>query len=111
MNATDEKAEIAKTILQQLGGNRFRAMTGAKDFMALESGLAFRIPGQGVAKDGINKVQVVLDPSDTYTVKAFRIWKRRRGPIYPKLIGEHSGVYNVNLAAVFTDLTGLETHL
>lgn len=32
---------IAETILSQLGGRRFIAFTGAKEFVAIESGLMF----------------------------------------------------------------------
>ena len=110
MKTTAEKLQIANTILEQLGGNHFKMMTGAKNFLAMESGLAFAIPGKGFAKDGINELQVILDADDTYTVKAFRIRKRKGVPTV-KLIGEHSGVYNDNLAGMFTDLTGLGTHL
>lgn len=34
---------IAETILQQLGGNKFVVMTGAKNFVALENGIKFNI--------------------------------------------------------------------
>ena len=30
---------VAKTILEQLGGNKFRMMTGAKNFMGFSNGL------------------------------------------------------------------------
>ena len=35
---------IATTILQQLGGSRFIAMTGAKNLVAEENALIFRLP-------------------------------------------------------------------
>ena len=110
MYTRDEQIQIANTIIQQLGGNRFRAMTGAKNFMALESGLAFGIPGQGFAKHGINKLHFILDASDTYTVRAFRI-RRSKGVPTVKTVDEQTGVYNDMLPAVFTEMTGLETHL
>ena len=119
MYTHDEKMQIANTIIQQLGGNRFRVMTGAKNFMALDGGVTFAIPGGGgFAKHGINKVNVVLDASDTYTITAFKIRRTRRTgspSCHPRLIteakGQHSGVYNDMLQSVFTDLTGLGTHL
>ena len=109
MNSTEEKAFIAKTILEQLGGSHFTMMTAAKNFLAMESGLAFAIPGKGFAKDGINELHVILDASDTYTVRAFRV-RRSKGIPNATLISEHSGVYNDNLQSVFTGLTGLDTH-
>jgi hypothetical protein len=36
--------EIEQEILRQLGGNKFIAMTGAKNFVAGDGILAFRIP-------------------------------------------------------------------
>ena len=109
MYTRDEQIQIANTIIQQLGGNRFKMMTGAKNFLAMESGLAFAIPGKGFAKEGINELHVILDASDTYTVRAFRI-RRRKGAPTVKLIGEHSGIYNDRLQSLFKDLTGLDTH-
>ena len=110
MKTTAEKLQIANTILEQLGGNHFKMMTGAKNFLATDSGLSFAIPGQGFAKAGINKLHVILDESDTYTIRAFRV-RRSKGVPAVKLIGEHSGVYNDMLPAMFTDLTGLDTRL
>ena len=34
---------VAETILSQLGGNRFRVMTGAKNFAATDNSLRMRI--------------------------------------------------------------------
>ena len=34
---------IAKTILEQLGGNKFRVMTGAKNLMGFENGLVMKL--------------------------------------------------------------------
>ena len=116
MYTRNEQIQIANTIIQQLGGNRFRVMTGARNFRTMESGLSFNIPGGGgFAKDGINIIQITLDPDDTYTIRAFK-GRRARGtpkgttPVV-QAKGDHSGVYNDMLPAVFTDMTGLETHL
>jgi hypothetical protein len=102
----EERAEIAKTIIRQLGGNRFSMMTGAKHFVALESGLRFTIPGRSFTKRGINLVTVILDPSDTYTVKFDKTWKTRIIPV-----SEHTGIYDDMLQKIFTAETGLDTHL
>ncbi len=98
---------IAKTILEQLGGNRFIAMTGAKNFMALESGLQFDLPKtRGLVKAGINKVQVHLDPTDTYTMMAFK----QRG-VDCDLLKDEGGLYWDMLQYTFTEFTGLDTYL
>jgi hypothetical protein len=99
--------EIAKEILRQLGGNKFIAMTGARNFIAINNGLSFRLPGGGgFCKDGINIVQIVLDPSDTYTVT----FKRVRGNTLRE-IARVEDVYNDNLRCVFETHTGLRTSL
>ncbi|CAH0531123.1 hypothetical protein [Vibrio hippocampi] len=100
---------IAKTILEQLGGGRFMAMTGAKNMVAIENGLQFDLPRtRHYVKDGINKVQVVLNPSDTYTVLGLK-WMPRKYEF--KELANQSGVYGDTLQAVFTDITGLDTRL
>jgi hypothetical protein len=62
--------EIATTILSQLGGSKFKAMTGAKNFVALERGLQFDFPKAG--KNKANRVQIVLSPTDLYTVAFYK---------------------------------------
>lgn len=95
---------VARTILEQLGGRRFIAMTGARCFVGARDSLQFRI-GAG-ARDGINSIRVVLDPTDTYTVEAYRV----RGVDF-ELIAAESGVYADTLQETFTRLTGFDTHL
>ncbi len=64
--------EIAKTILSQLGGNRFITMTGAKHFVGLtEPGLQFDLPTDAGAINKVTRLRVILDPCDTYSRSAF----------------------------------------
>jgi len=104
--AKQEKLQIAKTIIEQLGGNRFAAMTGAKNFTSLGNGLSFKLPGAGFTKNSINYVKIILDPSDTYTVEFGKI----RGINY-KVINTLNDVYFDQLQEIFTRETGLNTHL
>ncbi|MEY5370762.1 hypothetical protein WI850_24050, partial [Salmonella enterica subsp. enterica serovar Corvallis] len=61
--------DIAVEILNQLGGNKFIAMTGAKNFVWLEKGgLIFKLPSN-FARNGINLVRIKLEPSDTYNIE------------------------------------------
>lgn len=105
--------QIANTVLAQLGGNRFRAMTGARDFVGLSptadflGGLQFGLPAR-LACNGVNKVQIFLTASDTYTVKALKV-KPKTWEVEVK--GEAEHVYFDTLQATFRDLTGLDTHL
>lgn len=99
---------VAQTILAQLGGRRFIAMTGAKDFVCSEDTLTFTLPS-GFAKDGINMIKITLDWTDTYIVEAGTITFRPT-PKY-ELIQKLDMVYAEDLRSIFTRLTGLDTSL
>jgi hypothetical protein len=92
--------EIAQTILSQIGGQRrLVLMTGAKQFVAIESGLQFKIGGG--AKDGINCVRVTLTPMDEYNVEFLRV----RG-MTCKTVAKHEGAHAEDLAPLFSKQTG-----
>jgi hypothetical protein len=109
MHTTPANMVIAETILEQLGGRRFRVMTGARDFVGDEEHgcgyLRFRLPAR-MAKDGANLVKVTLTAMDDYIVETFAV----RGSTV-KALGFRQGVYCDTLRAVFTTLTGLDTRL
>jgi hypothetical protein len=94
---------VATIILQQLGGNRFRAMTGAKDFVGGATSLSFRLPK---ANRGINGVYINLEPSDTYKIEFVRVRNFER-----KVVETCDDVYCDSLQDVFTRVTGLHTRL
>lgn len=98
--------EVANTILAQLGGNKFRAMTGAHNFVGGSNNLSFRIPGKNFAKDSINCVRIELTPADDYTVEFLRI----RGHKFT-VVSRSEGVYCDMLQEVFEHATGLRTRL
>ncbi len=95
---------IANTILDQLGGRQFIAMTGAKDLVDTGHGLRFKLPSYSGQKT--NCVHIQLDPSDTYTPTGYRVWG-----INLKVTDKHEDIYNDMLQKVFTQITGLDTHL
>lgn len=104
-----DNQSIALTILEQLGGSRFIAMTGARDLVADKSELRFKLPAR-FAKDGINFVRVTLTPADLYDMsfgtmagasKLFAVTEKTR----------FEGVYCDQLRDLFTSATGLETSL
>lgn len=107
VDSSNQRVAIAETILAQLGGTRFTMMTGASQFVAIDGGLQFSLP-RGFAKDRINKVQIFLEPSDTYTVKALYCNHHKR-TFEEVCVTEN--VYCDALRAVFTRMTGLDTHL
>ena len=101
----EEQIAIANEIIRQLGGNKFRVMTGARDIFADDMGVTFKIPGT-TTKKHINYIRVALDPSDTYTME---FWAYRK--LNGQKIAEHSMVYDDMLQDIFTAETGLDTHL
>lgn len=94
---------VAQTILAQLGGNRFAAMTGAKSFCAGENTLTFKI-GRNASK--ATAVRVTLDPDDTYMMEFLAI---RNFEV--TTVASFDGVYCDLLAPTFEDATGLATSL
>ena len=96
---------VGQTILNQLGGNRFIAMTGANKFVqsAKDNWLAFRI-GRNTSK--ANYVKIQLMPNDTYTVTFIRI----HGMKYTEL-KVYDTIYFDQLETIFTEYTGLYTRL
>jgi hypothetical protein len=99
---------VANTILAQLGGRRFIAMTGASSFSGGSNALGFRVPAK-LTKNKISGVRITLDDNDTYTVTFLAQKKAPTFEVYT--VAEHSLIYFDQLEAVFTSETGLATHL
>ena len=97
------ESQVAKTILQQLGGNRFIAMTGAKNFGSSRNSLQFKI---GRNSKSISHVIVTLKSSDLYDVEFIRIRGTSR-----KVVKKLRGIYADQLQQMFTKYTGLRTRL
>lgn len=95
--------QIATTILNQLGGSRFLAMTGAKLLSYGERSLNIRFPA---AKGGVNHLRVTLDADDTYTMRFGKL----RNINYTEVDSLRS-IYADQLASIFTATTGLHTSL
>ena len=96
-------AQIAKTILQQLGGNKFIAMTGAKNLGHTNKGLQMKI---GRNSKGITHVIINLKASDTYEMEFIKLRGAKR-----TVVKKVSGVYNDMLGKIFTKYTGMRTSL
>ena len=97
--------QIANEILRQLGGNKFIAMTGARNFYATENGIGFKVSAT-MTRNRINFVKVTLNALDTYDVEFVAI----RGTKI-KTVAVLDGIYNDQLAEVFEAQTGLRTRL
>jgi len=102
---------VATITLQQLGGNKFIAMTGAKNLVSDGQSLNFHLPKKpGFVRQGINFVKITLMPTDTYKMVFSKItWKQYVPTIKP--IQTYTDVYNDQLQELFTKATGLNTHL
>ena len=130
--------EIANTILNQFGGNKFVVMTGAKNMVAIDNGIRFNI-GQNGSK--ANLVKVIINDDDTYTmsfIKASRevneytilmkyankglseqefnetvskaIEKAKKNA-EPKVLKEYKGLFSDQLQEFFTEYTKMYTRL
>lgn len=98
---------VPNIIYRQLGGGRFVAMTGAKDFIADENTLIFKLR-RGSAKNGINIVRITLNSMDLYDVK-FQKYNYKTYDITD--IKEYNNIYADQLKEIFEETTGLYTSL
>ena len=93
-----------ETILRQLGGNRFIAMTGAKNLgTSTKKDLSFSI-GRNAKK--VTHVKITLTSADLYDVKFINA----RGAKI-KVIKEVIGVYGDMLPKIFKKYTGMNVRL
>jgi hypothetical protein len=93
----------AGELIKQLGGNRFIAMTGAKNFVVGPKGAGFKI---GKNSKGINYVRIDLDGRDLYNMEFIQA---RGGNM--KVKAKEKGVYFDQLRKLFTKNTGMYTTL
>lgn len=105
MNETKTDKTIAIEILKQLGGHKFIAMTGAKNFVCDNNSMGFKLSGT-MTRDRINWVKITLNIMDTYDLEFKSIWGDKI-----KTISEISGVYFDGLRDVIADRTGLSLNI
>jgi hypothetical protein len=102
---TTEATATAQTILAQLGGNKFIAMTGAKNIMRHPDG-ALSLKFQMCRK--ANYMKITLNSLDTYDIEFGKI---RQGKLAYTMTQPFWDVYSDQLQDIFTHYTGLNTHL
>ena len=95
---------VAKTILEQLGGNKFCMMTGAKNLAGDENSLSMRI---GRNSSNSNYLKITLNSMDLYDMKFCKLTRK----FEEKSVTEYSDVYNDMLTEVFEKHTGMYTSL
>lgn len=102
----EETKQQAFTMLQQLGGNKFIAMTGVKVSFDNKGSLTCKFPGSKKA----NMLKVSLDyATDTYIMEFFKIGYAPKFTVKP--VKKLTAVYAEDLQRFFTDVTGLYTSL
>ena len=94
---------VANEILKQLGGNKFRCLTGCSNLIGTETSLSFKIIRN---EKKITHVRITLNDSDTYDIKYFRCWRNKT-----TTISESNGVYCDQLTNDFEINTSLYTSL
>jgi hypothetical protein len=95
----------ASIILDQLGGNKFKATTGAKHLADHGNGLSFKLPAR-FAKDDINYCKITLTTADLYDVE----YGRLKGFDY-EIVKDTAGLFADQLQDNFRQVTGLDTSL
>lgn len=110
---------VANIILDQLGGNRFVAMTGSNHFVADGNTLRMNLT-RNASK--ANRLWITLDADDTYTMHFFKytagklkvdhkagtatFTEDKKADVY-----KVSGIYCDQLQEIFTRVTGLYIRL
>ena len=92
-----------KEVLRQLGGGRFIAMTGAKNFGTDGKSLTFKI---GRNSKGVNFVRIKLTSMDLYDIEFLQV---RAGKI--KIKSKAKRVYADQLGKMFKKNTGMNVRL
>ena len=106
---------VADIILEQLGGSKFLAMTGANHLLADGNTLRMQLPKNS---SKANRLWITLEADDTYTMNFFkftagRLNKKTFSWTEDKKVDvkEFKGVYCDMLQDIFTSVTGMYTHL
>ena len=71
---------IAKTILEQIGGRRFAAMTGSKDFIDMGNGLRMSLADRKSTRFTATDIHTAVITSE-YNMECVKEWLQRRTPI------------------------------
>jgi len=96
--------KVAETILSQLGGNKFRVMTGAKNFLDHGDALSMKI---GRNSSNSNYLKVSLNSMDLYDVHFSKVTRK----FEEKSVKEYNDVYADSLVEIFESHTGMHTRL
>jgi hypothetical protein len=95
---TNQKYQVARTIIEQMGGARKLRLMIAADIVLGPKDVGIKFKGSRK----INHVNIELAADDTYTVAFSRIWG-----IKCKLVAEYTMIYWDQLVDLFERETGL----
>ena len=95
---------VANEIYRTLGGNKFKVMTGARNMVSLENGIAMKI---GRNKNNANWMKVELNMLDLYDVT----FAKMTNDFKMKSVKTYDNVYNDMLVSLFESHTGMYTKL
>jgi hypothetical protein len=96
--------QIATTILQQLGGRKFIAMTGSHNFVT-DGNTLFMTLRRNKAK--AKWLRITLNSLDLYEME----FKKVNSKMDLITVASYENVYDDQLREIFTSVTGLETSL
>lgn len=121
--ATQSEPKVHEIILQQLGGRQFLVMTGSKNLLYCSKENNFLSMHLTRNKIGAQYLKIILTPMDVYRMEFSKVERKyetighgtykKRFCIDEKLviIKTIEPVYDDQLQSVFTEVTGLYTHL
>ncbi len=100
--------QVAKIILQQIGGSRFLTMTGSRNLINLGNGLRMSLSRN---KTSANRLEIIYDEgADLYNLRFYRqSVSKKTFEVKTKDIKTYEGIYCDMLEEIFTDVTGLYT--
>ena len=96
---------VPEIIFQQLGGQRFAAITGSRKFTGYIDGLTMTLTRN---KSGANRLAIVLTPNDTSTMHFFKCSRTSDTITDIKVFDE---VYCDELQDLFEQVTGFDLSL
>ena len=112
--ATNRQKEIAGEIIRQLGGNRFIAMTGAKNFSCFNNDKGNVVAAFKIGKNemGVTHVRIeYTDGSDLYDISFIKSRINKKHEYVEMTIANHQQVYDDMLVPLFEQETGMRTSL
>lgn len=106
---------VATTILEQLGGSKFLAMTGSKNLLSDSKTLRMDLVKN---ESKANKLWIILESTDTYTMRFFKFTPGKVNmktfefkDDKTKEIILINGIHADMLQLMFKEITGMDTRL